>query len=159
MREWRVRKPSADYAEIDWSLPEPEPTPRPDSVQTPWGEVFRPCVDGYWRTDPFDPPMSYPALLDKVDRFELRWTTLTPGRCYRVVPLETGDRLAVLWRNPDGSYRSGHVALRGERDGVWVATAEPFRRAAGRIELWWLGMGVTRRGSAPAALVADRLRQ
>lgn len=161
MRDWRVRKPSADASPIDWSKPDPPPEPRPNRKLTPWGQVFRPCADGYWRVHRSDPALSYPALLDKIDRFELRWTTLRPGICYRVVPLTPergGPRLAVLWRNGDGTYRSGHVALRGERDGVWLAQHEPFRRAASRIELWWLGMGVTRAGYAPVEWVAQRLR-
>lgn len=160
MRDWAVRRPRGEYTpgSIDWTIPDPPQPMAPDTVDAPWGETYRRCTDGYYRVRRTDSPLSYPAVIDRIDRFRLRWEVLEPGRCYRIVPLPDGDRIAVLWRNADGTYRSGHLAMRGPRHGVWLAENETFRRAATRAELWWLGLGLTRAGNAARSAVKARLR-
>lgn len=156
MRDWNVRKPTADYVpgSIDWSAPEPPRPPHPDHWETPWGEVFHRGADGLYRVRPSDAPLSFPALEDKIDRFLLRWAVLRPGVAYHV----HGARAAVLWRNVGGTYRAGHVALSGPLGGVWLVERETFRRAATRAELWWLGMGPMRHLPITTEAMAQRLR-
>jgi hypothetical protein len=153
MRDWNVRKPSAEAAPIDWSLPEPEPLPRPDHHETPWGETYHRCTDGYYRVRTSDPPLAYSALLDKIERYHLRWYVPRIGVGLHV----HGDRVAVLWRNRDGTYRAGHVAAAGPLDGKWLVESAPFRRAATRAELWWLGLGPMRHARVDLDALARRL--
>jgi hypothetical protein len=53
--------------------------------------------------------------------------------------LPTGERMAVLWRNPDGTYRWGHIRMKGlVKDGVRMDDGLTLDEARRRAEAWAL---------------------
>jgi hypothetical protein len=94
--------------------------------------VYTRFSDGLYRIRPADKPLSYPAVLDMIDRFHHRWRVLRPGLAYRQV----GDRILVLWHNRDGTYRCGYVSALGERKGHWIVERGTVTQARNAGELW-----------------------
>ena len=152
---WSVPRPSGvDPTALNLDEDPPHQGPRPDRVQAPWGELFVCGLDGYYRARRTDRPLALDALNDKIDRFHRFWQMLRPGVGYRV----TGDRVLTLWRNGDGSYRVGHVAVSGPSDGQWLVESGSYQEANNAGRVWHQTHGEAPHQGITASHIQARLR-
>lgn len=69
-----------------------------------------------------------PQKFEDIDLFaRSRMTWLFTRAGTRFVP--AGDRVVVLWQNPDETYRVGHIHTRRPRDNEWVVNGLPLDEA------------------------------
>lgn len=118
-----------------WISAQPR-APRPAEVLAPWGARFLLGDDELYREQLGTAgPLSHPALADRIDRHRERgrrdWQVTAAG-----VPwLAAGERVAVLWPDPAGTWAVGHLALDGG-GGVWLGDGLARAEARDRAEAW-----------------------
>lgn len=113
------------------------PPARPPHVDTPWGVRWTQHPDGLYRGPAGDRAVSYSALADEVARYHERWA-ITPGG---VRYCGSKDQVGIVFPDQDGTFRAGHCALHGDRDGVWLATGLSLVDAVRAVERWAFGRG------------------